>query len=138
MNSNMFLEYQLPREETSADGAERQPHPQCARPRSLPHSHTLWFQETPAPNQSCASPIVCSRQHALAVLGPVKVSFSLPVKYSLNQIMGWGPMLSGSRTLSTPSLTQPHELYSLSPQMLQGRCQQQQELAVGVPQTPLM
>lgn len=71
------------------------------------HYHTVTLFGSRKP-QLPISPVrvpVCSRQHALAVLGPVKVSFSLPVKYSLNQTMGWGPMLSGSRTLSTPSLT---------------------------------
>lgn len=56
INSNMSLKHQLPREETSAEGAELQTH----RVQSQGHqhtSHTLWFQETPAPSQSglCAS-----------------------------------------------------------------------------------
>lgn len=63
-------------------------------------------------------PTICSCQYLPAVLGPVKASFSLSVKYSLNQTVGWGPMLSGSRTFTylkvQPTASPlPHKLYTV-------------------------
>lgn len=83
---------------------ELSPNPQRARPRSLAHqSHSL----VPGNPSSQSAPCAPHSLFLSALAGGAWSSegrFSLSVKYSLNQTVGWGPVLSGSSPQPHPCL----------------------------------
>lgn len=89
---------------------EPSPTPTACKAKVTSTPVTLFGSRKPQLPISSVDFPVCSCQYSLAVLGPVKASFSFPEKYSLNQTTCWGLMLSGSRTHMQFKVrhTQPH------------------------------